>query len=317
MPAAAASAVTWAALFAAPSGAPADFARVHLEWSVPPDAEGCVDARSLGRAIDERLARSVIVDRASADLSVRGRVDRSVDGDWIATLDLLDGAGKVVGARQVQRPGESCAELDRPVAVVLALLCDVRRDQIPGATPPAPPPATGGPVWDGAVGAGGDAAVGLFPGLAGGVRAFASFAPPRRPRVEIAAVLHPAGTARREGFGADLWAWRVGVGLCRALAAGGALGLRACAGVAAGRLHAAGFGFPENHDAARAHVEALAGARAEWRLVRRLGLYFGLDLAVALVRPSVVFSSGDVEVLLYEMGAVGGAAIAGAYVPFR
>lgn len=142
-------------------------AESSLAWVRLDGAESCVAATELAVAIEQRLGRAVFVAPADAEIAVEGRVERA-EGAWRAVVRLTDATGAILGDRTVESRAESCDELGRVAATVIALMVDpltAPEPPPPVELPPeVPPTATWKLEVDGSLIAG----LGIAPGIAVG-----------------------------------------------------------------------------------------------------------------------------------------------------
>lgn len=168
-----------------------------LSWTRLTGAESCTGTIEVAKQVEALLGRPAIVSAATAELSIEGRVERTVDGRFRATIVVAKNTGEIVGSRELETHGETCSELDEPVSLAMALLIDpdalsrprvekkepppIDHDPLIGkkgvvAPPPvAPPPAETPLRFEGYLG--GYAAIGLAP-FAGGLIAGVAIDPP-------------------------------------------------------------------------------------------------------------------------------------------
>jgi hypothetical protein len=127
----------------------ADPPRASLAWSAP---EGCISAPQLAAAVSSRLGRPAFVAPHDAELRLVGRLERA---DRVrATLVLETAAGDVVGRRELA--GSSCEAVADSVAVVLAIMLNVRRADLP-------PPRAAPFVFEGRTSLSAGLALGILP----------------------------------------------------------------------------------------------------------------------------------------------------------
>jgi hypothetical protein len=102
-----------------------------LGWARLPGAEDCISTQALAERVERRLGRRVFVSASQADFALEGRVERAdAGGAFVATLVVSDRAGRVLGRRVLRAPGPSCAPLEAPLVLVIAIAID------PGASLP-------------------------------------------------------------------------------------------------------------------------------------------------------------------------------------
>jgi hypothetical protein len=122
----------------APLGAraqPSDIS-VRLDFSAP---EGCIAGPELERAVSAQLGRTAFVPDP-AELTADARIE-AVDPAYRATVVLSTRAGEELGRRVLDSEGADCHSLDDALSVVLAMMLNVRREELDLPPPePAPPP---------------------------------------------------------------------------------------------------------------------------------------------------------------------------------
>ena len=113
----------------------------ELSWAAP---EGCPSRETIVAATQARLGDPP--SDLPPELFVQGTVE-AVPGGFVLTLALRDASGHALGERTVRVEEESCAAIEDPAAVVLALMIGVARSRIEAdaeraenADQPAPPP---------------------------------------------------------------------------------------------------------------------------------------------------------------------------------
>jgi hypothetical protein len=108
--------------------AAAAFATVRFERDASGEP-GCVTVESLGRDVEQRLQRRVFVAQGTADLSVLVTYSRGF-GAFYADVQLHGAEGKVLGHRRLAAQGKDCSVLDESLALVIALMVDLTRDEV-------------------------------------------------------------------------------------------------------------------------------------------------------------------------------------------
>ncbi len=181
------------------------------------------------------------------------------------------------GARPSVDAGAPVPEPDAGVAPPVA----AEASAAVAETPPAPPP-TG---WRPVVGVGAVAAVGVLPGIAGGVLVHAGAASSTA-SVEFEARWLP-GTSLSYGGGS----------ISTSLVSGALVGCArfgpwaACGLTLAGPLQAKGQGYSRSEDASAWLVSVGARGQWEWLFAGPVGLRLHLDAMVNLVRPRLLVDS--------------------------
>lgn len=120
----------------------ADGRTSSLSWLRMPGADACISTQALARAVEDRLARKVFVSAAEADVSVEGRIEKQKDGRWHASVTLRDAKGEKLGTRDLESETRdaSCASMNEPVALVIAVMIDPDAAMRKRPEPPPPPP---------------------------------------------------------------------------------------------------------------------------------------------------------------------------------
>jgi len=211
------------ALFSAPvffvcAFAQAEEAKVRLDVRADPSLSesNCPTREALATAVRGLLERDAIDE--SADALVR--VEIATRGSTFEANLTLEVQGRVVGTRQVVRRGASCAVLEGPLAVVVALLIDVAEGSIrivvPPAPPPPPPPKLSSPPparWTLANELAASMLVGLFPNASPGLRVGLEVA---RESFALAGrfEFYPTSSATFGGIGGEFRAGWASAGVC-------------------------------------------------------------------------------------------------------
>jgi hypothetical protein len=286
-----------------------------LSWVRLEGAESCIATQALARAVEVRLHRAIFVSAAQGEVSVEGRVQRQKGkAGFRAVLHLRDGSGQLVGTRELETRGASCAALDDSLALVIAVMIDpdaaLSEPAAPPATPPAPapliepapaPPPAPPPALDEpartrpvALEAGASAALGLLPGLGAGLWAAATV--PLRGewalRLGVADWL-PARKTLEQGAAVEQRALVGSVGLCPLDRALGPVQALACANVRLGWVQSTGIGFDLGREASTAVVLAGVEGRLRARISGPLWAQAGLSIDAALRRDRVVYTLAD------------------------
>jgi hypothetical protein len=246
--------------------AQADSALLWLQYSRAAGAEQCLAETELVRAVEARLGRRVFATREAADLiaEVQAAPER---GGWTIQLRLLDGERRLLGERRLTTGARHCSALDEPLALVLSLAADVRRE-LPAA-PHGPPAPSGGPDAQDVprrplatpiaiptdspaprVGfalrpsVGGAVAFGLLPRGAIGARARLELVPPNFWPMTLEATGWRGQRLGRER-GVRFAIQTLGFGVCPFRVRVGAAEIFGCLEQSIGKLAAKGFGFDE------------------------------------------------------------------------
>lgn len=141
-------------LLAAPAAATETYAATALELAAPAE---CIERRALIDRVERQLERPGFVDLEDAELSVVVAIAAVDDGHYEAQLELrLRASGEVLGTRGLRSDARDCASLDEPLAVIVAMLLNVPREEL--ALPPARSP------WEARITARGGFGIGALPG---------------------------------------------------------------------------------------------------------------------------------------------------------
>lgn len=291
-----------------------------LEWAAPPTSR-CSTRAALVAAVEARLHRAVFVAAAAADV----RLDvttRMLGTGWAIDLELRDRHGAPLGTRHVRGRASDCADLNESLPLVVALLLDFPRRELPlPAAPPIPVPAVPLAVPAGApevpkdtarsppgqqgarvsIALEGEAASGVVPGLAAGGAASGGVHSALGWSVEIAAgALMPSSIAIVGGGRARFFHAYGGVLGCAPLLRA-AVALSLCGGLRLGALLAEGADFDRNEASTRLFPEAVAGARAQLPLGSTLFARLDAGATFSLARGRYVFRTDTNDLIgLYE-----------------
>jgi hypothetical protein len=306
-----------AALVAAPvraeeSGAPT----VPIVSALTVEPNGCFDAVSLAPALARWLRRDAV------DRRIRVEVAGQPDGPEGLTLRVRRD-GSIVGERRFSHLSAPCAEVCEAVGLAAALAVDAL---VPAPLEVAPPPAVIPVVpappprspWPG-IAASVDA-VTLFGTLPPPVWAFApglalSFPPSMSLRFSGLVTAAGALALGRRSVDVALYAGRADV--CAAFSAGVAR-VRACVGLASGRLQATTTG-PKASLSPSAPWAAGIG-RADVRVALRpwFGFVLGVDALFPFTHPRFqVVTPAGAEILGSDLRPIGGAVTLGPEITFR
>lgn len=289
-----------------------------LDWQRSDDAKSCIEAGELERAVEDRLQRKVFVER-DHDVVLRGRASRSSNGAWTVALSLTGAHGQAMGTRTLETKADDCSSLDDSLALVLAVMLDIPKAEVPAPEPPpAEPTSQAGtrPVrqrpaprstplsvpddtpprrepWQTEISASAVGAVGLLPKTSIGLSLRVLVSPPRFWTLGIEALALESVDAKVRGTnaGANFSPKSLGVWVCPLSFDLDVVQTRACLVEHIGRLRVEGFGFDENETSTRTYVNA--GLRLDnfAELVGPLGVTLTLGLDVPIVRET--FRYGD------------------------
>jgi hypothetical protein len=298
-----------------------------LGWVRLPSAESCLGPRALAEAVERRLRRHVVVSAAQADVTVEGWVERSADG-WHAVIRLADAHGAPLGTRELTREGASCSSLDDDLVLAIALRIDPAAVLGPAPPPAPPPPLLPAPPprvlvqtvlvpvappappapWRTSLEVGPVLALGLLPGIGGGLALRGLVTPPRLFAFEVGGTVYLPDDASAGASGARFTLASGFISACPIAGAAGGTRVLACAGVEVGALRVGGFGFDLSETNERPVVNAAVRGRVRQRLVGPLAASLGAAVLVPFVRDTFFF--GDLkgaEREVFRMAPVGAA----------
>ena len=116
-----------------------------LAWSAP---DGCPSREEIVEATRARLGESPA--EVAPEFFVRGAVSKE-DGRFVITLAMKDASGRPAGERRVRVDAESCAEVERPTSLVLAMMIAVAHSAPPAVSSETSPPAETSPPSEAAL----------------------------------------------------------------------------------------------------------------------------------------------------------------------
>lgn len=297
-------------LLPASARAQAEPASVALEYAAE---RGCTTRAELARQVEARLGRSVFVED-DADVLVEVKIkSRESAAGWTANLTLRARSGSWLGARELQSESARCSGLDAPLSLVLALMIDIPKDELP---PPAetpaetPPPAArvlrvpaapivpkpAAPARDQrkppfrvVLGVGGVLGAGLLPDLALGLRVSVLLRPPEFWPLELGGVMYRDAQAQVSGGGSDFAAAGADIAVCPLGGEHGRVRVMACAAQALGRMHVSGYGFDQNQEHSRFYASFGARARLSLALTTSLAGRLAASAEVPVTRDEFYF----------------------------
>lgn len=252
--------------------------RVNLSWTRDASAEGCIDAEKLRTSVEQRLERPVFSDEAG-ELSVSGSLSGN-PGSWRVLIEAQTSSGQKLGAREIRSEAEHCSALDESLVLVVALLVDVPREELPE---PAPPPVREEPAprstvgsvrptklrvprdafsprepWAFELGAAMSTSFGFLPGLGLGPQLSIGITPPRFWHFELSGTGWLEATDEQDGYGGRFNAWDATLRICP-LDHRGKVQLRGCLEQRLSVVKAEGFGF--DSDRTQDRLNASLGPR--------------------------------------------------------
>ncbi|HEX7480230.1 MAG TPA: hypothetical protein VF331_20690 [Polyangiales bacterium] len=97
--------------------------RPALHWSRAPQAESCVDPKTLAERV-ETLTGPVLVAPTDAELSIEGHVEARSSGGFRVRITVTNKRGAPTGERLLDFATRDCRTIDSSVALVIATLID-------------------------------------------------------------------------------------------------------------------------------------------------------------------------------------------------
>ncbi|HEY6556850.1 MAG TPA: hypothetical protein VI072_06240 [Polyangiaceae bacterium] len=291
--------------------AQAEPASVALEYAAERD---CTPRAELARQVEARLGRPVFVEQ-DADVLVEVKTKRREDAaGWVANLTLRARHGNWLGARELQSESARCSGLDQPLSLVLALMVDIPKDELPPpaeipvqAPPPAPrvvrvpaPPIVPRakaasarterkPPFRVVLGVSGVLSAGLLPDLALGLRASILLRPPEFWPVELGGVVYRDARAQVSRGGSDFEAAGADIAVCPLGGERGRVTVLACAAQSLGRMHVSGYGFDQNQEHSRFYSSFGLRARLSLALTTWLAGRLAASAEVPVTRDEFYF----------------------------
>jgi hypothetical protein len=246
--------------------------KVSLSWSGADTEDGCLGAAALARGVESYLGRRVF-SPPPTDIVVRVRVT-SESTRQRALVEVFDArANEVLGERELEARGGSCAALDEPLELAVALMVD--GDPISRAAPaaerklPAPAdeasPAEERLAW--LIEGHALAQAFLLPKPSAGLELSLSalISERLRARVEVGGFL-PAEAEVRAPASADVWLAYAALGPCAGFPIDRRFSLHACAGPVVAYASVNHEGLEGGEGGAVSFFGASLGLHAETRL---------------------------------------------------
>jgi hypothetical protein len=304
-------------------------ARVQLEWHRGAGSEGCIGASELESLVTAQLGRQVFGD-ARAELLIQGSIERVVTPPgWRATLIARRPDATVLGTRELVREAADCRELDRALALVVALSID--RDAslgVVGAAPQTLPTAVRPPraairaaprptprrEWRLGAALGALGAVGLLPSPSVAIAAAIVVDPRRLPAIEISGSSWLEREERSAGGGARVDLVAAGLAMCPAFPS--LRGLGACAGIDVGRMRGEGFGFSPSQSQSETMAQARLVLRLELPLTAPVFVRVAAGASIPLIRPRFYVTDGMSRREVFQSTRVAGVGGLDVFVEF-
>jgi hypothetical protein len=275
---------------AAAAGTPpaADAPSVRLEWTAPGE---CIDGGALAAAVSGQLGRPAFAPDLDAELVARGRVAKSESGRHRAEVVLSTRGGEPLGARTLESDNLDCRSLDEALAVMLAMILNVRRADVPALArePPPPPP----PRWRPRAGAGAGVVLGLLP--VPGIEAAASAGLMRGGRLEpgIDLAWAFAGEASAAEGRIQVQAASARFAIAPVLYGRPRADLRLRLSAGAGPMWASASGFAEVFSQTRLHADGRAGLQVGVRIAGPVWAQLAGEIGWLPVRPTFAVRNAD------------------------
>jgi hypothetical protein len=304
--------------------APTEPISAELELAREVGTETCIDATILEREVERRLGRKLFRDDrfdAKVTIVISGKA-----GQWRALVELATPQNEIVGKRELVSAGTRCTELDDPLALVLAIMLDVSKQElVPLSQPePADTPQTEGPKqpsapqgaeptytpislpreparsapWGYAVGLGGGFSLGRQPGPSPGFQGWMEIEPPRFWAFGLSGSLHPSTSAEVDAAAVDFTSRRIGFFVCPFMFGTGGFRGGACVEYGVGSITASAHGFHLNREETRALPEIGARFLSFFTLTGPLRLVGSLSGFACLERDRFVYRAGSGETLV-------------------
>jgi hypothetical protein len=294
-------------------------APVSAALSLEAERKECVTEPALKRAVEARLEREVFVEPSGADMLVEVVIrNRPAAAGFISTITLRGNAGGWLGTREIESDDDDCAALGESLSLVLALMVDIPKDELPKPRPelpaettkPAPrrlrlprsefrrtrpppaPPASRKPVQFGA-GVAAVATVGVLPGIAPGVRAHVSVSPPEFWTTELGASLYRDSRSDMGKLGSTFGLMTADLSVCPLDFRATPWTVRGCALQTIGRIVARGYGFDANREESRFTYSFGVGAQALAQVTELIALRFGITAQVPAVRDRFFYADSS------------------------
>jgi hypothetical protein len=283
-------------------------ARSALSVDRAPGAEGCISREQLERAVEQRLQRPVFATLERADIVVQAHIERRATG-YHTTLRMTTRDGHELGSRELDTRAAHCSALDDSLALVVALMVDIPRDEVRkrgDATPIEVPRRTYAPrrPWRMEATASGVIALGLLPGFGIGARLTAAVEPPAfwLTRLSVSGFIPAESTA--EGAGGRFSVLMLGLYTCPVFLDDRPIGGKACFGQELGQYEVEGFGFADNGSATRAYYAPALQGELDFALYGGWFFRVGAGAEIPLVRDRFVGRRADDKTEIFRPWAV-------------
>jgi hypothetical protein len=223
--------------------------------------------------------------------------------EWRARIDLQSAAGQSLGRRSIESRGSDCSDMNESLALVLALMVDLTRQEVEKQAPLSEPEVThevhaletkSESTWSTAMTLGLLSTVGQLPNVGWGGRLASKLRYRAGLGIEFgASALAPSTWSDDQGARAKFNAYSVDVGLCANLLAGSRSLLDWCAGPQLSLTRAAASGFAVNRAQTLTTLSPFAALHSSYRLVASLGVHLALVALVPLARDRFFATQAD------------------------
>jgi hypothetical protein len=277
----------WVPRVAAATGT-ADMPSVRLEWTAPAE---CIDGPALAAAVSGQLGRPAFSPDENAELVARGHVEIGGSGRHRAEVALSTRGGEPLGVRTLESDNSDCRSLDEALAVMLALILNVRRADVPALAHEAPPPPA--PRWRPRAGAGAGMVFGLLPEP--GVEAVLSAGLMRGGRLEPGVDLtwDWSGDAAAAEGRIHVQAATARLAIAPVLFGRARVDLRLRASAGAGPMWASASGFAQESSQTRAVADGRLGLQLGVRVAGPLWVQLGGEVGLLAIRPAFQVRNAD------------------------
>jgi hypothetical protein len=102
-------------------------AKAHLMWQVAED--GCIHQAAITQQVEQRLGRSVFVQRSEADILLEVAVPSGTDQHRLISVTLRSQSGANWGKRQI-RVEQDCGSLETALVLMLSLTADIAKEEV-------------------------------------------------------------------------------------------------------------------------------------------------------------------------------------------
>jgi hypothetical protein len=275
--------------------------------------EACITSLSLENAVEQRLNRHVFVENGAPDLRVTIDVIETTDQAQV-DISLTAGTGQDLGHRSLVSPRGDCRQLSDSLALVLALMIDLNRDEIPPLESKATETSQGNQIETAENTAqtspesqnsetskrtpdnrrnaivpsiltlGGFSVLGSMPQVGIGIRGAAEWHYARTSFELGVATVFSNTVNDRFSSKAVFSQYLVDPSVCYAPLEHQTIHLRFCGGLELGMTHAEGRGYLRERAAFLPTIAPLVRTNSTWWPTARFGLRFGVGVKAAVYR---------------------------------